>query len=458
MFMKQPKIEFFQNQERSNWVRLQTLVTLRWMAIAGQTSALLVSVYLFNLQFQIGLASATVGASVIANLFVTFKYPKTKRLKEREAMGMVGFDLVQLSALIFLTGGLNNPFALLIIAPVTIAATVLHLRSTLILGGFATCAIAALTFFHQPIITSSGRNLELPLLLQFGFPIALLIGVVFLAIYVRQVTTEMHNMSEALLATKLALAREQKLTDLGGVVAAAAHELGTPLATIMLVSGELQDELAVGSDQHEDAMLIHDQAKRCREILASMGRAGKDDLLLRNAPLESIAKEAAEPHLNRGKTVEFISGPMPGVNEPHPEIQRRPEIVHGLRNLVQNAVDFADHKVEIRISWSAEDFQIEIADDGLGFPPSVLRRIGDPFVRRWRQSETRSKRPGYDGMGLGLFIAKTLLERTGAVLNFQNGNSPSKLPGAMITVRWLTKDDRTVAHAIKGTNQNFTPH
>jgi two-component system sensor histidine kinase RegB len=274
-----------------------------------------------------------------------------------------------------------------------------------------------------------------------GFWTALVIGVMFLGIFASRVTAEVHAMSDALTATQMALAREQKLTDLGGVVAAAAHELGTPLATIKLASAELIDEL---DDPHlkEDAILIRDQADRCRDILRSMGQAGKDDLHMRRAPLSAVVREAAEPHENRGKEVHYDIAPQTAEGPRQPTIDRRPEIIHGLRNLVQNAVDFANANVWIDVFWDDKSVVLTISDDGPGFSPQVIGRIGDPFVRKRRKSSS-IRRPGYEGMGLGLFIAKTLLERSGAELSFANGaNAESEAPqneirsGAIVQARW----------------------
>jgi two-component system sensor histidine kinase RegB len=438
--MQATELEAFQEHERSNWVRLRTLVWLRWVAIAGQSAAIAAAVWGFGFGLEAGLAGATVGTSILANLFSIFLYPGNKRLSEREATLMLVFDTLQLGLLLYLTGGLNNPFALLILGPVTIAATVLHLRSTLALGLMTIAIVTAIGAWHLPIRDAAGQVLALPGVFLFGFWIALVIGIVFLGIYARQVTTEIHTMREALVATQLALAREQKLTDLGGVVAAAAHELGTPLATIKLVSSELMEELADNSALREDAALIRSQADRCRDILRSMGRAGKDDLHLRRAPVETVVREAAEPHLARGKTVRFLVAPEDPGDPGQPVIKRQPEVIHGLRNLIQNAVDFAGSGVEIAISWTPATLAVRIADDGPGFPPSVIGRIGDPFVRGRRAAEDRSARPGYDGMGLGLFIAKTLLERTGARLSFANGRKgPAEAEGragAIVLVEW----------------------
>lgn len=439
------ELDMFQEHDRSNWVRLRTLVMLRWVAIAGQIVAVIVAMAVFGIRMEVGLAVMTIGTSVLANLFSTFLYPESKRLSEREATLMLVFDVLQLGLLLYLAGGLNNPFALLILAPPTIAATVLQTRAAVVLVVLTLAVITAAARWHLPIVTADGVALVAPDLFLFGFWIALVVGVVFLSIYARQVTTEMHIMNEALVATQMALAREQKLTDLGGVVAAAAHELGTPLATIMLVSGELMAELADRPDLHEDAALIRSQADRCRDILHSMGRAGKEDLHLRRAPLETVVREAAEPHMNRGKAVHFAISPDDSFgdvtqDQRQPIILRRPEIIHGLRNLIQNAVDFAGSTVEIEANWTETTVRVRIEDDGPGFPQSVISRIGDPFMRRRRAPDSGPNRPGYEGMGLGLFIAKTLLERSGARLSFANGRGGNQggdlARGAIVVVEW----------------------
>lgn len=431
--------DVFLNNQRSNWVRLRTLVMLRWFAIIGQTGAVLVATYIFEFSLEIGLIAVAIGMPVLINIISFSLFPENRRLTEGEADLMIGFDLLQLGFLLYLTGGLNNPFALLMLAPITVASTILPLRSTLILGSIALVVITLLRFQNLPILNAAGVPLEIPELFVFGFWVALVIGVVFVGVYARQVTQETLSMGEALVATQMALAREQKLTDLGGVVAAAAHELGTPLATIKLVSSELVDELEDNSDLKADALLIRAQADRCRDILRSMGRAGKEDKLLRYAPIETLVQEASEPHLQRGKAVTFEVQPSQDGETRQPDVFRRPEVIHGLRNLVQNAVDFAATQVRIEISWSQDTIALRIIDDGPGFPPSVLGRIGDPFVRRRRSDVTRAQRPGYEGMGLGLFIAKTLLERSGARLQFLNGASRALAKarsGAVVSVEW----------------------
>ena len=435
--------DLLNTERRSNWVRLRTLNVLRWIAIVGQLSAILVAQRLFDLRIDLGLCFAAIGASVIANLVAMFLYPANKRLSETEVTVMLVFDVTQLSVLLSLTGGLNNPFALLILAPVAISATALSTKSTILVGSVAIALVTLVLWFHVPLRTGSGLVMQMPPDILFGFWAAIVIGVLFLGAYARRVTAEINSMSEALLAAQIALAREQKISDLAGVVAATAHELGTPLATIKLASTELAEELSGSPDLLADAKLIAEQADRCRDILRSMGRAGKQDLHVRQAPLISVIREAAEPHADRGKLIEISATPGSGKSSQHPSVMRSPEIIHGLRNLIQNAVDFAASTVWIDIIWTDQQVTVRIVDDGRGFSQQVIGRIGDPFVSSRRSDSDQKSRPEYQGMGLGLFIAKALLERSGAELSFANAREPISRPpkgggrcGAIVEVVW----------------------
>lgn len=430
-------------QRRTNWVRLRTLVVLRWVAILGQLIVISVAQRLYDLDLNILLCLLVILASAIANLVAMRSYPESARLSEYAVAVLLFIDIVQLSALLFLTGGISNPFALLVLAPVTISATALNVRTTVALGSTAIVSITIVANWNIPLTTTTGEVLAMPEEFAFGFWVAIVIGVVFLAAYAQRVTAEIHDMSQALTATQMALAREQKLTDLGGVIAAAAHELGTPLATIKLASTELADELSDRRALYEDAILIREQAERCREILTSMGRAGKDDLHLRQAPLGAVLREAGEPHAGRGREIEYILQPEDGDASRQPSIPRKPEIIHGLRNLIQNAVDFSQSKVWVEGVWDESTIRVRITDDGQGFPSHVLARIGEPFVRRRSFFDATPQRPEYEGMGLGLFIAKTLLERSGAEISFANGRvalgpktSPGDPIGAIVECRW----------------------
>ena len=436
-------ITLWRGQERSSWIRLRTLILLRWVAIIGQITAITVAQQTYQVQLDATLCYLAIGVSIMGNLTAILVFPRNKRLSEFENFLMVLFDLLQLTILLYLTGGLNNPFALLLVGPVTISASVMSTRSTMIIGGVAIALTTLLAEFHVPLRTAVGVDLDIPDILLFGNWAAIVIAIVFLGAYSHRVSSEVQSMSEALSATHMALAREQKLTDLGGVVAAAAHELGTPLATIKLTSSELFEELDDRPDLKEDAALIREQANRCRDILRNMGRAGKDDLHLRQAPLSTVTFEAAEPHINRGKQVHFAEGPAQGGDVQQPSILRKPEIIHGLRNLIQNAVDFARANVWVEAEWTEDRITVNIMDDGRGYPSQMIGRIGDPFMRRRRTETDQRTRPEYEGMGLGLFIAKTLLERSGAELEFANGSDPyqsltdnPERRGAIVKVSW----------------------
>lgn len=446
--MSQPDLPFIESDARSGWVRLRTLILLRWLALGGQTVAVLVASLGLGMRIPHLPVTLVIGALAVFNLAAMAVAARKRQLSEREALLTLLFDLGQLGALLYLTGGLANPFALLIVAPVTIGASVLSLRAAVTLAVAAGAIISLLAVASVPIELPSGEALALPEALALGSWAALMTGTAFLAVYARRVSGEAFDMSQALAATQLALAREQQLSALGGVVAAAAHELGTPLATIKIAASELVDELADRPNLQEDALLVRTQAERCSRILHAMGphgnAKGREDAMLLFAPISSVVEEAAAPHADRGiRIITRVEGaPLEEGPEVQPELARQPEIIQGLRNLVQNAVDFAASTVWIDLEWSETELRVEIGDDGPGYPPELIGRIGEPFLGR--RAPAQAERPGYEGMGLGLFIAKTLLERSGARLVFRNGRPDdtagpadfARATGAIVTVTW----------------------
>ena len=282
-------------EARSAWIRLRTLILLRWLAVLGQSTTVVFADAILGIRVPHAPCALVIGASAGVNFVAMTLAAENRRLSEREAVLTLLFDICQLGALLYLTGGLGNPFALLIMAPVTISAAVLTRRATVLLGIAAAFVTTLLARFYVPLTLTSGAVIEVPAVLAAGTWTALLIGTAFLAIFVRRVTDETFSMSQALAATQMALVREQQLSALGGVVAAAAHELGTPLATIKLVSTELVDELADHPELQEDARLVRAQADRCAEILRAMGPRASDDTLVRYAPFASVVGEAARP-------------------------------------------------------------------------------------------------------------------------------------------------------------------
>lgn len=418
---------------RAEPVRRRTLILLRWVAIAGQLAAVAAAVAL-GIGFDHQSVAFLIACAVALNL--TLMLRRQRPLSSGHVTLHLGFDIAQLAGLIAVTGGLSNPFALLVLAPVTIAATVLGRRQTVVLGLATGVLVLLAALIARPLTGPDGAVLALPWPLALGHGAGILIGIAFFASYAHRVTSELSATTNALFATQLALEREQRLQHLGGVVAAAAHEMGSPLGTIKLIAGELAEDLADRPDLHPDLRDLTQSADRCTAILRSMGRAGKDDLWLRRAPLLTLLSDAAAPHADRGVRV-TITGEGP-------EVRRDPGVIHALRNLIQNAVDHAAGAVAVHAETGPEVVRVTIRDDGPGFAPAVLPRLGDPHppVRGPRSS----RKPG-DGMGLGLFIAKTLLERTGAVLTFANGG-----PGAVVTVRWPRARIAADSGAVLGDN------
>jgi two-component system sensor histidine kinase RegB len=473
-------------QARGDWVRLRTLVTLRWIAIAGQIAAVLAASQGMNFQLPLTSCALLISASVMFNVVAQVIYPAEKRLTERGTLLSLFFDLAQLVMLLMLTGGLNNPFAVLILAPVTISATALRLSSTLWLGIAAMGAVTLMTVLYLPLVHPDGTVLEVPELYRSGVAASLAIAVAFLSIYTRRVTVESYAMSQALSATQIELSREQRLSAIGGIAAATAHELGTPLATIKLVAGELARELRdhpelgaeLGPELIEDIALIRRESERCGEILTDLSQGGRDDRQIRNAPVSAIIDEAAAPHRNRGKWVLIrVDGAMADEpREDEPMAARSPELIHGLRNVIQNAVDFAKSTVWVDVDFNAEQLRIAVGDDGPGFAADILPRLGEPYVstrhRGNRLEDGSGTESEYEGMGLGLFIARTLLERTGAQVSFANGSdarrrrsadqeTPAEFihpPGAIIEMKWPASTlitPKEVARRPLGRNQRF---
>lgn len=417
------RFDFLPGQPSPEPIRLRTLILLRWVAIAGQSSAVALAL-LIGAHLKLTPVLLVIGLAVVLNVILMLR--PVRRISAIEGAWQLGFDLAQVAALLSLTGGLTNPFAVLLLAPVTVAATALPGRQLVALGMATFIMVTMAAFFARPLTFSEGPIATLNDPFVVGTWIAIIIAALFFAFYARTVAAEITATSDALFAARMALEREQKLQHLGGVVAAAAHEMGTPLATIKLVSSELTDEITVAlpdrEDLAEDLALLRQSADRCSGILKSMGNAGRDDLLIRSAPLSEVIKEAAAPHRNRGIRVRVEIAPDA------PSIKRDAALIHGLRNLIQNAVDFADVEVLVEASFDKREIRLRIADDGPGFPSALLPKIGDPFLTtRPRAEDGRS----YEGLGLGLFIAKALLERSGAVMRFGN-----RQRGAQISVIW----------------------
>jgi two-component system, sensor histidine kinase RegB len=392
-------------------ISLRRLVLIRWFAVAGQAVTLLVVHYILGFSLPLLPTFAVVFCSVLLNLFIMVHHRAATRLGEREAAGYLAYDLLQLSLLLYLTGGLENPFSILILAPVTVAATVLSQRSVVPLAIFAVAIITVLAFWHLPLPWRAEPPLVFPSELILGIWTALVCATVFIGAYTWTVAEEARRLRDAVAATQLALAREQRVSAVGALAAAAAHELGSPLATIAVVAKELVRDVPPDSPYAEDAMLLLSQSERCRDILAQLAHQPTEDGAspYTRLPISALVEASGALYHDERIRLIFATTGDPG---DEPLVGRSPEIMHGLNNLIQNAVQFARREVSVTISWDKDTVSVEVADDGPGFPAHLLGRLGEPYL------STRAGASNH--MGLGIFIAQSLLERSGADLTFDN--------------------------------------
>lgn len=416
-------------------LRLITTTRLRWFAVVGQIATILIVYYGFGFPLPLAECLSVILLSALLNIALSVMYPASQRLISRHAMSLLGYDIIQLSALLYLTGGLQNPFAMLIVVPVAVSASTQPLVVTGILAGLAVACASLLTLYHLPLPWAGGQPPFLPRIFMLGAWTALVSCIIFIAAYVWRIGQEMRQMSMALTAAELVLAREQQLTALDGLAAAAAHQLGTPLGTIALVAKELEREMPQDNPWREDVQLLRTQTARCREILRELSASGRErqaDHILSHMRLSHILEEVVAPFRSPDVEIEIRVGSSNNGQKaaPEPVMQRNPGVLHALENFVDNAVEFANRKVSIEASWTEDIVRLVISDDGAGFHPTIINHLGEPYVSSRRVD-------GETGMGLGFFIAKTLLERSGADITASNKVAPDS--GAVIAIRWSRK-------------------
>ncbi|WFU08950.1 ActS/PrrB/RegB family redox-sensitive histidine kinase [Rhizobium sp. CB3090] len=410
----------------SRRLRLQTLVRLRWLAVGGQTVT--VMIVAFWLKFPMPLLACGVLIACLAwiNFFLTLRYPPTHRLEPPAAFALLGLDLLQLCGLLLITGGLANPFSALVCVPVIISFASQPIRYSMTLIVLAMICITGLAFSPFPLPWYDGVEINVHSVMQLGVWCSIASTMAFAAFYAYRVSMEATQLADALSATELVLQREKHLSQLDGLAAAAAHELGTPLATISVVAKEMERELSQDDRFREDVALLRSQSERCRDILRRLTTlSSEDEAHMRRLTLSSMMEEIIAPHREFGIKLELIEK-SPRVGEP--VLNRNAGIMYGLGNLIENAVDYARKKVTVTVEYDPDTLTIIIEDDGNGYSADILTRIGEPYVTTRQRDDTAG------GLGLGLFIAKTLLERSGAVLNF--GNRDPETPGARIRIEW----------------------
>ncbi|HEX8048165.1 ActS/PrrB/RegB family redox-sensitive histidine kinase [Rhizobium sp.] len=410
----------------SRRLRLQTLVRLRWLAVCGQTVT--VMIVAFWLKFPMPLLACCVLIACLAwiNFFLTLRYPPTHRLEPPAAFALLGLDLLQLCGLLLITGGLANPFSALVCVPVIISFASQPIRYSMVLIVLAMICITGLAFSPFPLPWYGGVEVNVHSVMQLGVWCSIASTMAFAAFYAYRVSMEASQLADALAATELVLQREKHLSQLDGLAAAAAHELGTPLATISVVAKEMERELLHDDRFREDVALLRSQSERCRDILRRLTTlSAEDEAHMRRLTLSSMMEEVIAPHREFGIRLELIEkSPRAG----EPVLNRNAGIMYGLGNLIENAVDYARKTVTVTVEYDPALLIIIIEDDGNGYAPDILTRIGEPYVTTRQRDDTAG------GLGLGLFIAKTLLERSGAAISF--GNRDPETPGARIRVEW----------------------
>ena len=409
-------------------LKLDTLVRLRWLAVTGQCLAVAL-VHLkfgYKLPFTACLVAIAVAAAV--NVWLQIGRPASHRLGDDVASGLLAFDILQLATLLYLTGGLQNPFSILFLAPVLISAASLSPQRTMALGLLAAACATVLARWHLRLPWSEPGGLVLPWMYVAGIWTAILLGLAFTGVFAYRIAEEARQLGDALAATELVLAREQHLSQLDGLAAAAAHELGTPLATIRVVVKELAREVGPDGPIAEDVALLREEVERCRVILSKLTSLGEEDGgdFFATMSLGQLLEEVAGPNRMPDSEIEVRR-----IGEgPEPLCRRSPGLIYGLGNLLDNALDFAAAKVLLTARWTPDAVSIEIRDDGPGFAPEVLLRIGEPYVT----TRGRGRDPEGSGLGLGLFIAKTLIERSRGQLLLMNAPAPTG--GAIARIVW----------------------
>ena len=417
----------FRTKENLNLDK-STLTILRYIAIIGQFIAINIVYFYLSLPFPIELSYLIIFIGLLTNIYLQFGI-KINQLKDLYAAIFLIYDLIQLSFLLYLTGGIFNPFSFLLIIPTIVSSTFLSMGTTIILGFVTSLLLLVISFFYLPLPGEDMNLLHFPDFYKIGIIISILIGLMFLSYFGIRFAGETKKRSEALNKLQEVIAKEYELESLGGQAAAAAHSLGTPLATIAVVAKELKKEIGDNKDISKDIDLLISQTKRCSEILKKISKKQiEEDIFLSSIKLEDLLEEIIDSFKETSsKKIDLILDD----DNNKINIERTPEIIYGLRNFIGNAVKFSKSKVKISLKSEPNKIEIKINDDGPGIPDDIIKKIGEPYIKS-KSIELSSN----SGLGLGTFLGKTLLERQGANLSFRRNND---LGGALVIIRWDPK-------------------
>ena len=407
----------------------KTLVVLRWLAIVGQYLTISIVYFIFKFELPFFYSSMVIFFGVLTNFYLQF-YFKKNQLNNFTSTFFLFYDLIQLSLLLYLTGGITNPFSILLIVPAIVSSTFLNLKSTINLSIFTIIILLVLTTYNLPLPHYGELHFHVPDTYLYALPIAIIITLIFLTYFGVRFGLESRKRTEALNKLELILAKEHELESIGLQAAAAAHSLGTPLSTITVVAKELEKEIGSNSKYAKDVDLLLSQTKRCSDILKNLSKDNfKEDDFLTNITIEELLNEIVRSFSEISeKKLSFFNEK----NKLNPKIERTLEITYGLRNFIGNAVKYSNSFVDISIESNNKITEIKVCDDGPGFSEDILNVLGEPYIRSKNKIiSTKS------GLGLGTFIGKTLLERMKADVRF---DKCPKTNGAMVIIKWQTKD------------------
>ena len=420
--------EFFTSND-SVQLDKKTLVILRWIALVGQYLTISIVFFVFRFELPFFYCSMVILVGVLTNVYLQFKFKKNQ-LNNFTSTFFLFYDLIQLSLLLYLTGGITNPFAILLIVPAIVSSTFLSLGSTINLSIITVIILIVLTIYNLPLPHYGELHFHVPDTYLYALPIAILITLIFLTYFGVRFGIESRKRTEALNKLELILAKEHELESIGLQAAAAAHSLGTPLSTITVIARELEKEIGNNSKYAKDIDLLLSQTKRCSDILRNLSQDQlKEDNFLSNTKIEDLLNEIVRSFTEISEKKILLSLEK---NKENPTIERTLEITYGLRNFIGNAVKYSKSRVEINLESNNKITKVEVSDDGPGFSEDIIGVLGEPYIRS-KNKVISSK----SGLGLGTFIGKTLLERKRAKVKFSKS---SKLDGATVIIEWLTKD------------------
>ena len=422
-------MKFFETSKYYS-LKKSTYINLRWIGIIGQIASIYLVYFYFNFEFDFLYSNVIIFFGILSNFYLIFIYKKTQ-LSERSALIFLLIDIFQLGALIYLTGGIVNPFVIFILIPSVFASSNLGFKTNILIVTITTLIIIFLTFYSRELPSPINNHFHVDDYYYYSIPVALIIALIFLNYFAIVFGSESRLRKEALNKMEEVMAKEHEMLSLGGQAAAAAHSLGTPLSTIKIITQELKQQLKNNKTIIQDIDLLSSQVERCNEILKrlSLNPNEEDDFIDVNLSIRDYIKEIVTS-FKETSSKEFILDFGQDLNEK--KMTKSIEIVYGLRNFIGNANKFSSKKIFITLKSDNEQTEVIIEDDGEGYPNDILSKIGEPYLKSFNYTNKEKT-----GLGLGIFIGKTLLEKNFALINCRNSKTRS---GAKVSIKWKNKD------------------